>query len=184
MTVLIAGVVLFTLAHLAHRIMPGIFGLFPELVRKVVVAAMLLLSVWMMARGYGEALADILWTVPHAIRIIVIGLMAVALILFFSTYPGAALAARMRHPQLTGFKLWAILHLIVNGDVRSLVLFGGLLIWAVLSVIMINKQTGKPALPTVSENKFVAWASIPLGLVAWVALMLGHSWFFGVSPFA
>ena len=182
MILLIAGVVLFSLAHLAHRVMPGLCALLPVLLRKVLVAVMLVLSIWMMGRGYSEASADVLWTVPQAVRMVAIFLMAAAFILFFSTHPGAALSARMRHPQLTGFKLWAILHTLVNGDVRSVVLFGGLLIWAILSVIIINKQTGKPPLPAESDNSLKAWMAVPLGLAVWVAVFAGHEWLFGVSP--
>lgn len=182
MLILIAGVVLFALAHLAHRIMPGLCALLPVMLRKVLVALMLILSIWMMGRGYSEASADILWTVPKAVRMIAIFLMAAAFILFFSTHPGAALRARMRHPQLIGFKFWAILHTLVNGDVRSVVLFGGLLIWAVVSVTIINKQTGKPPLPTASDNMLKAWMAVPIGLAVWVAVFAGHEWLFGVSP--
>jgi len=177
-----AGVVLFSLAHLAHRTMPSLIGALPDIPRKILVALMLILSVWMMGKGYGEASAGILWTVPNAVRLIAVFLMALAFILFFSTHPGAALRSRMRHPQLTGFKLWAILHMLVNGDVRSVVLFGGLLIWAVVSVIIINKQTGKPPLPAPSDNALIAWMAIPIGLAVWVAIFLGHEWLFGVSP--
>ena len=177
-----AGVVLFSLAHLAHRTMPSLIGALPDIPRKILVALMLILSVWMMGKGYGEASAGILWTVPNAVRMVAVFLMALAFILFFSTHPGAALRSRMRHPQLTGFKLWAILHMLVNGDVRSVVLFGGLLIWAVVSVIIINKQTGKPPLPAPSDNALIAWMAIPIGLAVWVAIFLGHEWLFGVSP--
>ena len=46
----------------------------------------------------------------------------------------------MRHPQLTAVKIWAVAHLLVNGDLASLVLFGGLLAWAVVEVIVINRS--------------------------------------------
>jgi len=178
MTYLIAGVALFALAHFVKRIFPNV----PEIPRKIAVAVALLFSVWLMAQGYGEASAEVLWTVPTVVRHVSIVLMVAAFILFFSTYPGAALSARMRHPQLTGFKLWALIHLIVNGDVRSVILFGGLLSWAVVQVIVVNRASGKPPLPAASDSTIKAWASIPIGLAAWVALFLGHAWLFGVSP--
>ena len=49
------------------------------------------------------------------------------------------LARKIRHPQLTGFKAWATAHLLVVGSVQGLILFGGLLAWAVVSVIVINR---------------------------------------------
>jgi uncharacterized membrane protein len=58
----------------------------------------------------------------------------------------SALTNRVRHPQLSAVKAWAIAHLLVNGDTASFWLFGGLLAWAVWTVILINKA-GKSALP-------------------------------------
>jgi len=178
MTYLIAGVVLFALAHFAKRVLPNV----PEIPRKIIVALLLIFSVWLMIQGYGVASAEVLWTVPTPVRHIGIVLMVGAFILYVGSYPGSALRARIRHPQLTGFKLWALIHLIVNGDVRSVILFGGLLAWAVVQVIVINRASGKPPLPAPSDNTLKAWMSIPIGLVAWVVLFLGHAWIFGVSP--
>ena len=58
----------------------------------------------------------------------------------------------VRHPQLTAIKAWSVGHLLVNGDAPSLVLFGGLLAWAVVSVILINRQDGKDPLPAVEVS--------------------------------
>ena len=75
----------------------------------------------------------------------------------------------VRHPQLTAIKAWSVGHLLVNGDAPSLVLFGGLLAWAVVSVILINRQDGKNPLPAVE-------VSVPreiLAVVAAAALYFG-----------
>jgi hypothetical protein len=48
-------------------------------------------------------------------------------------------AYKTRHPQLMAVKIWAVAHLLVNGDLASIILFGGMLAWAVGSVILINK---------------------------------------------
>ena len=178
---LILGVILFAAAHFAHRFLPFLAAV-PDIPRKIIIALVLFFSVWLMIQGYGEASAEVLWTVPTAVRHVSIVLMVAAFISYMGSYPGSALRARIRHPQLTGFKLWALIHLVVNGDVRSLILFGGLLVWAVVQVIVLNRASGKPPLPAASENTLKAWASIPIGLAAWVALLLGHSWLFGVSP--
>ncbi len=178
MIYLIAGVLIFALAHFAKRIFPDV----SEIPRKIVVALLLIFSVWLMSRGYGEASANVLWTVPGAVRLVGVLLMIPALILFAGSYPGSALRARIRHPQLTGFKLWAAIHLIVNGDVRSVVLFGGLLAWAVVQMIVVNRAVGKPPLPAASDKALVALGALPIGIAAWVLLFGGHAWLFGVSP--
>jgi len=182
MTYLILGVALFAFAHLAHRIAPGVVGRLPDIPRKIIIAVVLIFSVWLMIQGYPIASADVLWSVPNGVRHTGFALLVVAFILYAGSYPGSALRARIRHPQLTGFKLWAIVHLIVNGDVRSVVLFGGLLAWAVIEVIVLNRASSKPSLPVASENKLLAWASVPIGIIAWVLLFAAHEWLIGVSP--
>lgn len=182
MTFLIAGVSLWTFAHMGHRVVPGLATALPVVARKVVAAVLLIGSVWLMAQGYGEASAAVLWAVPDWLRHLGIALLVVAFIIYMGSYTGSIIRTRIPHPQLTGFKLWAAIHLIVNGDVRSVILFGGLLAWAVLEVIILNRQQGKPALLPAADNKLKAWAPVPLGLLVWVVLFGSHQWLFGVSP--
>jgi hypothetical protein len=66
-------------------------------------------------------------------------LMVLAIYLYAASGAKSALARKMRHPQLIAVKTWALAHLLVNGDLPSLILFGGLLAWAVVSVILINR---------------------------------------------
>ncbi len=182
MTYLISGVLLFTLAHFLNRIAPGLAASVPVIMRKICVAVVLIFSVWLMIRGYPGADASVLWQVPQEVRMTGIVLLIPAFILYAGSYPGSALRAQVRHPQLTGFKLWAALHLIMNGDVRSVVLFGGLLAWAAVQVVVLNRASGKSLLPVASENALIAWAAVPAGLLAWFLLFLGHQWLIGVSP--
>ncbi len=182
MTYLILGLGLFTFAHLAHRIVPDFVKGIPTVPRKIVIALILIFSVWLMIKGYPMASAETLWSAPQSVRHIGFAAIVLAFILYVGSYPGSALRARVRHPQLTGFKIWAVVHLIVNGDVRSVVLFGGLLAWAVAEVVVLNRASGKPALPHASDNVIIAWAAIPVGLAAWVLFFAGHAWLIGVSP--
>ena len=52
---------------------------------------------------------------------------------------GTRVTAWIRHPQLTGFSLWAVAHLLVNGDLPSFILFGGLLVWALVEIVLLNR---------------------------------------------
>ncbi len=85
----------------------------------------------------------------------------------------------MRHPQLTGFKIWAAAHLLVNGDLHGFILFWRLLAWAVVTVIVINRSqrdwTPKPAKEGGTLKAVVGTA------VAVVVMMLVHNWL-GVQP--
>ena len=92
---------------------------------------------------------------------------------------GARVAGVIRHPQLAAVKLWALAHLLVNGDAASLILFGGLLVWAVLEVVMINSQDGKKLLtkPRPSMPREFAAIAITLllyGVTAYVHGSLGY----------
>jgi hypothetical protein len=86
----------------------------------------------------------------------------------------------IRHPQLTAVKTWAVAHLLVNGDLAALILFGGLLAWAVVSVIVINRATPDwtppPPAPMGREVAAAVGAIVVLG-----AIMGIHSWL-GVQP--
>ena len=149
---------------------------------KGIVALGLVLSIWSMARGYGATSAGTLWIAPEWLRHLAVAAMLPVFILYMGTIPGSALAARVRHPQLTAFKLWAVLHLVANGDVRSLVLFGGLLAWAVAQLVLLNRRDGKPPLPRPAASSLRAWAFVPAGFVIWAVLLWAHPWLFGVHP--
>ena len=79
-------------------------------------------------------------------------LMVLALYLMVASSLKVRVTGLVRHPQLTAIKAWSVGHLLVNGDAPSFVLFGGLLIWAVVTVIVINRQDGKPALPSIDTS--------------------------------
>ncbi len=92
-------------------------------------------------------------------------------------------ATKLRHPMLTGAIVWAVAHLLVNGDQASVVLFGGMLLWALAEIFMINRRTrvwvppkwGGPA----AEAKLVL-----ISLAIYAVIAFTHGWLLGVNPFA
>ena len=86
----------------------------------------------------------------------------------------------IRHPQLTAVKTWAVAHLLVNGDLASVILFGGLLVWAVVEVVLINKAEPRPALNTPTPMGKEIGAVVG-AVVVLVGIMLVHNWL-GVPP--
>lgn len=141
MTLLIAGLILWTVAHLFKRLMPDARASLGN-AGKGIVAAAIFVSLVLMVIGYRAADFIPVWS-PPAFMVHVNNTLMLFAFWFFGA--GAAKGAKvwpgykMRHPQLTGFKIWAFAHLLVNGDLASILLFGGLLGWAVGSVILINK---------------------------------------------
>lgn len=149
---------------------------------KGLIALGLFAGVFLMVRGYGTASATALWPAPAPARLLVTMAMLPVLVLYMGSYPGSALRARLRHPQLTGFALWAVLHLAVNGTLRSVVLFGGLAAWAVVQAMLINRRDGPVSLPPAADSVLRAWLSVPLGIAVWAVLLWAHPWLFGVDP--
>ena len=109
-------------------------------------------------------------------------LVLVAFYLFAADGMKTRIARRMRHPQLTGFAIWAFAHLLPNGDLPSFVLFGGLLLWALVEMAVINRAQPDwhPPQGDVPARKDVFAL---LGAVV-VMLVVGliHAWL-GYNPF-
>ena len=180
MTLLILGLALWWAAHLFKRVAPeararlGNGG-------KGIAAVAILASVVLMYFGYGAARAeaDVWWGRSPALVGINNLLMVFAVYLYAVSGTRAALARRIRHPQLTAVKVWALAHLLVNGDLPSLVLFGGLLAWAVVSVIVINRAAPKWVPPVAKPGAEVK--AIVGTVIVTVVIMLIHNWL-GYQP--
>ncbi|MFN4130474.1 MAG: NnrU family protein [Paracoccaceae bacterium] len=179
MTLLVLGVALWWGAHFFKRVAPDARARMGE-AGKALVTVLLLVSIGFMYWGYGQAGGPVWWGRNAAL----VGINNLLMVLAFYFYAVSGsktwLARKVRHPQLTGFKLWAVAHLLVNGDLRGFVLFGGLLAWAVVSVIVINRAQPQwvPPAPRPVVKEFVA---IGATVVVTLVVMLVHNWL-GVQP--
>ncbi|MGC3939156.1 NnrU family protein [Roseobacter sp. EG26] len=183
MIMLIAGLALWTLAHYFKRLAPerrAALGEPGKLVATIGIVAGLIL----MILGYRAAEFIPIWQPPAFMVHVNNTLMLLALWTFGSSAAKGAKvwpATRIRHPQLTGFKIWAFAHLLVNGDLASILLFGGLLGWAVGSVILINRAEPDWTAPDPAGTApRIRLAVITLVLFALIATV--HIWL-GVWPF-
>lgn len=111
------------------------------------------------------------WYPPKAMRHIALGLMLPAVILVVASYIRGRIFTTLKHPMLTGVKLWAVLHLLSNGDLGSIILFGSILAWAVYDRISLKRRAdaGSPPIPVGGvTNDLIA---VGVGAIAYLALV-------------
>jgi uncharacterized membrane protein len=191
MTLLILGLMLFlgvhstrivaddwrraTLGRIGERPWKGIYSLLS-------IAGFVLLVI-----GYGAARSEpvVLYAPPVWTRHVAALLTIPAFVLLVAAYvPGNAIKRAVGHPMVAGVKIWAFAHLLANGTLADVVLFGAFLVWAILSFIAARRRdraTGRtyPAGPSSRT-----WLAIAIGLAAWAlfAFVL-HRPLIGVAPF-
>jgi len=175
MILLASGVLLWSGAHLFRRFAPDARARLGDAGRPLM-ALLLLTSVVLMTLGYQQASTTVWWGRQTAW----VGVNNVLVYLGFYIIAGSQVGTRVagviRHPQLTAVKLWAVAHLLVNGDSASLLLFGGLLVWAVLEVVIINKQDGKPQLGKPQPSLPREFAAIAITLLIYGVTAYVHGW--------
>jgi uncharacterized membrane protein len=127
------------------------------------------LIIWGFANYRATGWIDV-WTPPVAFKHITVALMLPAVIMVVASYIRGRIYTTLKHPMLTGIKLWAASHLLANGDLGSIILFGSFLAWAVFDRISLKSRTdaGGPPIPVGGPgNDLIA---IAVGLVAYLAL--------------
>ncbi len=188
MALLIIGLALWVGVHLLKRMAPGVRGALTDRMGQAsmgVIALGVVASVILMVIGYRQADFVPVWQPPS----FMVHLNNLLMLVAFYIYGASArksdkvwIGTKIRHPQLTGFGTWAIAHLLVNGDLASVILFGGLLIWAIVSVRLINAAAGPwtppPRAAAKSEIILVVITVVMVGIVTAI-----HNWL-GVWPFA
>ncbi|HIQ53920.1 hypothetical protein BXT89_04115 [Halopseudomonas pachastrellae] len=136
--------------------------------------------------GYGQARMSPtwLWISPVWTRHLAALLTIPAFILIVATYiPGSCIKARVGHPMLLGVKFWALAHLIANGSLADLLLFGGFLAWAT-ALFVVSRKRDRAAGVSYGKGKPVMDAVVVVvGLVAWAAFAFYlHGAWIGVKP--
>lgn len=128
----------------------------------------LVLIIWGFAEYRATAWIDI-WNPPRFMRHITIGLMLPAVILVIAAYLPSHIRDWTKHPMLAGIKTWAFAHLLSNGDLGSILLFGTFLAWGVYARISVKRRTDLPPKAPGSgwTNDIIA---VALGVVIFLAL--------------
>lgn len=180
MTFLILGLILWIAAHFLNRLMPAVRG---NLSYPIMAVAIVISVVWIVY-GYSTAAWVQVWNPPSFFGHINNLLMLVAFYIYGASAAKPAkvwIGTKIRHPQLVGFSIWAIAHLLANGDSVSIILFGTMLVWAQVSIQMINAKDGPWQVPEQAPVKKEIVLLI-VTVVAFLVVAAIHVWV-GVSPF-
>jgi uncharacterized membrane protein len=174
---MIAGLVLFFGAHTltTHRKMRArmVAGIGGEHVYKLVYSLVSLIGLGLIIWGFAHYRASEfqpIWSPPTFLKHLNIALMLPAVILVVAAYIRGRIYTIVKHPMLSGVKLWAFGHLLANGDLGGIILFGSFLAWAVYDRISLKRRAdaGAPPIPVGGlTNDLIA---VAVGVVAYLAL--------------
>jgi len=188
MTILILGLVLFLGTHSLGFLAPGVraqaIARLGENGWKGIYTMLSLIGFILLVWGYGEArIAPVgIWAPPVWTRHLgLLIMLPVFPLLFAMALPGRIQSA-VGHPMVTAVILWAIAHLIANGNLADIVLFGAFLVWSVADRIsfLFRNVAPVPGAPPGKYNDLIALVG---GLAIYLAMLFGlHTWLFGVSP--
>lgn len=177
MSTLILGLILFLGSHsisiVAAPVRDRLATRLGEWPWKAVYSIIALIGLVLVIRGYGAARLDpvVLYTPPSWLTHVNMLLMLIVFPALLATYlPGRISAWLGGHPMLVAVKAWAVAHLLVNGTLADLLLFGGFLIWAVADRVSLNRRTPRaiPRAPASALNDLIV-------IVAGLALYVGFA---------
>jgi uncharacterized membrane protein len=188
MSVLIPGLLLFFAVHTITALRPVRTGLIERLGDKgyrIVYSVLSLIGIVLIAEGYSlyRAAGYIeIWSPPRAMRHPAALLMWPAFVALAAAYaPVGLIRSRLKHPMLVGVKTWALAHLLANGDLGSILLFGSFLAWAVFDRISVKRRGDAGPAPTgFGRGDVIALA---VGTIAYVGMTILHVRLIGVPVF-
>lgn len=182
---LILGVLLWSGVHFFPALLPAqrtqLINRWGNALYQGVFALLIVLSIALIIVGWRSTLASPIYDPPHWGRHLTMLLMLIAIILLGAGNVKTRIKQGLRHPMLTGVAVWAVAHLLANGDIRSLILFGGLLIWSVISQTLINRRDGAWVKPETTPPLATEVKLIGIGLVVYLVLVFLHPYFAGVG---
>lgn len=180
---LILGLLLFTGTHLVLSLAPTPVATarrsLGEGPVKGIVALLSAAGLVLIVIGWRASTPQWLYTLPAPVSMLALLLIAAGVYLFVVSNRPSAIKRVLRHPQLTGLLLWCVGHLLLNGDSRSLLLFGWLGIWAIHEILLINRRDRDwqaPAAPPLATDLITATIAAVV-----IAVLIGaHPWLAGV----
>ena len=189
MIVLILGLLIFIGVHLVPTSPPArkaLAGQLGEGQYKIAFAVASFVGFALIVWGFGMARqsgANVqLWTPPTWTKHIAFLLMWFSFVLLVAAYVPSRIRDKAKHPMLAAIKIWALAHLIANGDLAGLILFGGFLAWAVYDRISVKKRGALGPLGAKHGGMTQDISVVVVGTLAYLAMFRwGHPWLIGVS---
>ncbi len=188
---LVLGLVLFLGAHSVRIVAEGwrtqMLRRIGELPWKGLMALLSVAGFVLIVWGYGQARLETvaLWTPPRGMAHAASLLVLVAFILLVAAYvPGNSIKSRLRHPMVLSVKVWALAHLLSNGNLADVVLFGSFLVWAVLDFRAARQRDRAQMLRAAPGRLVPTLITVVVGIAAWAGFAFwAHARWIGVSPF-
>lgn len=191
---LILGIIVFLGVHLvptAPELKAGLVERFGAGVYKVAFGLLSLIGLVLIVLGYHklQMMPDknvILWNPPVFMRHIAVALMLPAMIFLVAYLVPSRIRSAVKHPMLIAIKTWALAHLLANGDLASLILFGSFLAYAVYDRITLKRRPSEPAPVNVVSPAPINDVIVVVGGIALFAVILlwAHEALIGVAPMA
>lgn len=189
MTLLVAGLILFLGIHSISIVAPAWreaqIARHGERVWKGVYALASLAGLLLLIHGYGVARQTpwVLYAPPVALRQVALLLMVPVFPLLFAAYLPGRLQRTAQHPMLLAVKFWATAHLLANGTMADVLLFGAFLVWAVADLISVKRRANPRHVPGAPPSPLNDVVAVVGGLMVYVAFLFWiHVRMTGVSP--
>lgn len=191
MPYLILGLVIFLGVHSVEIVSPTFRGRavarLGEGPYKGIYSLLSIIGFVLLVWGYGVARQNpiLVYAPPIWMRHLTLLLMLPVFPLLFAAYLPGRIKAAVKHPMLAAVKAWAFAHLLANGMLADLLLFGGFLIWAVADRISIKRRAVVRPVPGPPPGKYNDVIAVVGGLALYVIFVLwAHLWLIGVPPLA
>ncbi|KWF63042.1 NnrU family protein [Burkholderia pseudomultivorans] len=141
----------------------------------------------LIVRGYGIARenATLLWVSPVGVRHLTGMLTAIAFVLISASYvPRNRIKTLVGHPMVAGVMVWAIAHLLANGTLHAVVLFGAFFVWSLVDFIVSRARDRRDGVRYPAGGLRGDVVAVVGGVVVWAVFALFlHGWLIGVRPF-
>lgn len=191
MTMLILGLVIFLGVHSVRIVADGwrtrTLARVGDGTYKGVYSVVSIVGFGLIIYGFGIAreTPTLLWTVPVGMRHAASLLTLVAFVLLAAAYvPRNGIKAKLHHPMVLGVKSWALAHVLVNGNLAHLVLFGAFLAWAVVDFIAARRRDRAAGTQYPAGTVSGTVVAVLVGLIAWAAFAFKlHGLLIGIRPF-